>query len=322
MEVIISLQLLRFLAALSVVFFHMPIFRGSSIGVDIFFVISGFIIPFILEKNHNNFFLKRIIRILPLYWFLTILLFISKILFPNHFSYTDVNLIDLFKSLFFFPIYSEIEDRIIYPIIMVGWTLNYEMFFYFIVSLSLFISKKNYIYVLIFNIVFLFSLGNLFQDKSYLFLYISNSIILEFVLGIILYLIYVKYNLVNNVYKIFVTVILIYISYNSFSNYEIRFLNQGLPSFFIVLFFLQINKFFSKNTLINSMGLISYALYLIHPYFLTLNEKIIILYEFQQTLIYFSYIIYLIIVIGASFFIYMFFEKNIINYLKKKLING
>ncbi len=322
MEIIFSLQLLRFLAALSVVFFHMPIFKGSSIGVDIFFIISGFIIPFILEKNDNNFFIKRIIRILPLYWLLTILIFISKILFPNIFSYIDVNLIDLFKSLFFIPIYSEIEDRIIYPIIMVGWTLNYEMFFYFIVTISLFISKKNYIYLVILNIIFLFLLGNIYQDKNYLFLYISNSIILEFVLGIILYLIYINFNLFNNVYKIVITVILIYISFILFSNNEIRFLSQGLPSFFIVLFFLQINKFIKKNNFINSMGLISYALYLIHPYFLSLNEKIIIYFEFKQTLIYLSYIIYLIIVIGTSFFIYMFFEKNIINYLKKKLING
>ena len=70
------------------------------------------------------------------------------------------------------------------------------------------------------------------------------------------------------------------------------------------------------------MGLISYALYLIHPYFLSLNEKIIIYFEFKQTLIYLSYIIYLIIVIGTSYFIYILFEKNIINYLKKKLTNG
>tara|TARA_B100000575_G_C23142516_1_gene665411 strand:+ start:1712 stop:2680 length:969 start_codon:yes stop_codon:yes gene_type:complete len=322
MEVIFSLQLLRFFAALSVVFYHMPIFMGLSIGVDIFFVISGFIIPYILEKNNNNFFVKRIIRILPLYWLLTLSLFISKTLFPNVFSYIDINLIDLFKSLFFIPIYSEIKDGIIYPIIMVGWTLNYEMFFYCLVSVSLFINKKIYIYLVLFSILFLFLLGNLYQDKSYIFLYISNSIILEFALGIILYLIYVKYNLFNNIYKIVLTVILIYISFTLFSNIEIRFLCYGLPSFFIVLFFLQINKFITKNNLINLMGLSSYALYLIHPYFLTLNEKIITYFELKQTLIYLSYIIYLIIVIGTSLFIYMFFEKNIINYLKKKLING
>ena len=322
MQVIISLQLLRFLAALSVVFFHIPIFKGSSIGVDVFFIISGFIIPFILEKNTNNFFLKRIIRILPLYWLLTILLFLSKILFPNVFTYIDVNLEDLLKSLFFIPIYSELENRIIYPIIMVGWTLNYEMFFYFLVSISLIINKKNYLYLVFVNIVILFLLGNLYQEKNYFFLYISNSIILEFALGIIVYIIYRKYNLFNNIYKVLVTLILIYFSFILFSNNEIRVLSHGLPAFFIVLFFLQINRFFTKNNLINFLGLISYALYLIHPYFLSLNEKIIIYFEFKQILIYFSYIIYLIIVIVASYFIYIFIEKNIISYLKKKLING
>ena len=127
MNIVYSLQLLRFLAALSVILFHIPLIKFPAIGVDIFFVVSGFVIAFVLNNNKNQFLLKRLIRILPLYWILTIFIFILKLYFPFLFSFSEISYSDLIKSLLFIPIYSEIENKIMYPIIMVGWTLNYEM---------------------------------------------------------------------------------------------------------------------------------------------------------------------------------------------------
>ena len=66
-----SIQILRFLAAFSVMMVHLPLFGFGAWGVDIFFVISGFIMMYVTESNERNFLVKRIIRIVPLYWMLT-----------------------------------------------------------------------------------------------------------------------------------------------------------------------------------------------------------------------------------------------------------
>ena len=72
---------LRALAVLPVVFFHagFPLFRGGYVGVDVFFVISGFLITSIIikEKNNDNFslfkfYLRRIRRIIPALFLVTL----------------------------------------------------------------------------------------------------------------------------------------------------------------------------------------------------------------------------------------------------------
>lgn len=76
-----GLQFLRFLAIFLVVFAHIPtiqngmepgLLSGGAIGVDIFFIISGFIMMYITNDSTNplKFFIKRFLRIAPLNLFL------------------------------------------------------------------------------------------------------------------------------------------------------------------------------------------------------------------------------------------------------------
>jgi peptidoglycan/LPS O-acetylase OafA/YrhL len=88
---ITNIQLLRGVAALMVVVFHLVVkmqpfgFDGSQVsflqgGVDIFFVISGFIMVHISherERSGGQFMADRIIRIVPIYWLLTLLAYFS-----------------------------------------------------------------------------------------------------------------------------------------------------------------------------------------------------------------------------------------------------
>jgi exopolysaccharide production protein ExoZ len=137
-----SLQYIRAIAALSVVMFH--ILEGTSHkwpigakGVDIFFVLSGFLMFSISERRQlspKQFLSDRVTRILPTYWLATILTFLcacisSKIL--QH-SSSDVGL--LIISLLFLPS-SNLQNN--YPTLYVGWSLNYEMFFYITFSFVL-----------------------------------------------------------------------------------------------------------------------------------------------------------------------------------------
>ena len=76
---IISIQFLRFIAAFLVFIHHIYVIQGVETslgyrGVDLFFVVSGFVIYIVTEKENKNFFLNRLIRIVPMYWSFTILL--------------------------------------------------------------------------------------------------------------------------------------------------------------------------------------------------------------------------------------------------------
>ena len=77
--VLYNLHLLRVIAALGVVYFHTTSTAGlkldwdvGSRGVDVFFVISGFIIAYIGTSKPEQFFVRRLVRVVPFYWAATL----------------------------------------------------------------------------------------------------------------------------------------------------------------------------------------------------------------------------------------------------------
>ncbi len=135
-----SIQALRAIAATSVILVHIPFIGKGAFGVDIFFVISGFIICYISSLNSDDFLLKRVFRIVPLYWLGTFGVFLLALVVPAWLNATTANLTDLAKSLFLIP-YKR-EDGGTFPMLFLGWTLEYEMFFYFAFGLALVFFKK------------------------------------------------------------------------------------------------------------------------------------------------------------------------------------
>lgn len=155
---LLGVQYLRGLAALAVVYFHssiqiaplQPYFLGSlagklnfSAGVDVFFVISGFIM-YLTGRNLSpgNFWLRRLIRIVPLYWILTLLIALIVLVKPEVFKTTVVNGTFLLKSLLFIPYSNPAHGGDMMPILVPGWSLNMEMVFYLIFGTLLFAPKS------------------------------------------------------------------------------------------------------------------------------------------------------------------------------------
>ncbi|MDB6106432.1 MAG: acyltransferase [Gammaproteobacteria bacterium] len=153
--VIVSLQYLRALAALMVVYFH---FKGQipaytavinhdllgglhlSSGVDIFFVVSGFIMLVSSRSARpQTFLLQRIVRVVPLYWVLTALGALLACLWPELFRSTVLSSEYLVKSLLFIPYVNPGQHGAVVPLLVPGWSLNCEMFFYLIFSLMLYL---------------------------------------------------------------------------------------------------------------------------------------------------------------------------------------
>jgi exopolysaccharide production protein ExoZ len=104
--VLFNLHLLRALAALGVVYFHTSPEAGLSLpvnigahGVDVFFVISGFIIAYVGMRSADRFFTRRLIRVVPFYWTATLVVFVAACLFPNIFRSTRADYVQLICSL-------------------------------------------------------------------------------------------------------------------------------------------------------------------------------------------------------------------------------
>ena len=77
-----SIQVLRGIAAFSVILHHIAFIGKGAFGVDIFFCISGFIMMYITEINSEHFFMKRIIRLVPLYYAITAITFAGAVIMP------------------------------------------------------------------------------------------------------------------------------------------------------------------------------------------------------------------------------------------------
>lgn len=171
-----NLQVLRAFAATNVVMFHsigevqrfypeIPIFGhlagwGGN-GVDVFFVLSGFVIEFSHSKSPKRagaFLRSRLIRIVPNYWAWTLALFAALLALPHMFSHLEADFLHLLASMLF--VSEPLLDS--KPFFYVGWTLEYEMLFYLLFMLSIasgpFLTKRWLVYVVIFGLAIAFGL--------------------------------------------------------------------------------------------------------------------------------------------------------------------
>lgn len=180
-----SIQALRGLAAVLVVMEHIRFLNFGAFGVDIFFCISGFMIMFTTHKNTDHFFLKRILRIVPFYYLMTIGTYLLLLVMPGLFEQTTASPVYLAKSLLFIPF--DIGGGILQPLLRIGWTVNCEMFFYLLFGISLRISHRYRGLLCGLLLGLLVLSGRLFPSSFAPFTFYSDPIMLEFVMGMLCY---------------------------------------------------------------------------------------------------------------------------------------
>jgi exopolysaccharide production protein ExoZ len=185
-----NLQALRAYAALAVVIFHTGFIfphmqQMGKFGVDIFFVISGYIMARICATDTRFFLRRRLIRIVPPYWAMTFLLFIFALRFPGLLQSTHPSAADLVKSLLFIPYYR--ADGLIRPLLYVGWSLNYEMLFYILIVLGIYLVPKHPLMFASGSLVTLHFICDHYASFGAVPMCYSNDVVFEFVLGILAY---------------------------------------------------------------------------------------------------------------------------------------
>lgn len=339
-----EIQYLRGIAASMVVLYHTipqlkrmgysgPEFEVMSYGVDIFFVISGFIMTYIsIDKSISRykFITDRIIRIVPIYWFLTTFVALLGITFPYLLQSTQVDLIQYIKSMLFIPYIHPISHGF-FPLLQPGWTLNYEMYFYLI--FALFITIKGDLKY-IFMIVTLLITTVIFsqqEPKSALAFY-GNLVILEFCMGIVLAFVYVRYTLIfKSTYAFYIGVLttvigftLLFASHGLFPKLDRAFV-AGIPSFMIVTgaLFLANSPKRLNSVILEKVGDSSYSLYLSHSILLSALGQIFrkVLYPFMGTTTYIVFpVIALLAALIVGYLFYFIIEQPLTRYIRKKSI--
>ena len=191
MQKVLSIQYLRAAAALAVVVFHatnktrFPFAIGVA-GVDLFFVISGFIMWEVTRRKltPTEFGARRIMRIVPMYWMATILFVLLAAISRDLSPASDVSTWHVVKSLLFIPYYD--GSGHVFPVVVPGWTLLYEMFFYLLFSLTLFVRRVMQAWLLAAGLILLVALGYwLHPQAAYLTIY-TNPLLLEFLAGVLI----------------------------------------------------------------------------------------------------------------------------------------
>ncbi|WP_315835971.1 acyltransferase [Bradyrhizobium prioriisuperbiae] len=191
---LLSIQYLRGFAALSVLVTHvlqwpiaeynMGLLKTGRLGVEVFFVISGFIMTMI--AGHGTFkpqeFLgRRAIRIVPAYWAATVLVTVLALAMPNQFRTTVPSFEGFIKSLLFIP---SIEPKA--PLLTLGWTLDYEAFFYVVFASLFFLESRARTAVLCGLFTVLIAIGLMLNHPSHVQAFYTSMSLAGFCCGTVL----------------------------------------------------------------------------------------------------------------------------------------
>ncbi|QUG75110.1 acyltransferase family protein [Erwinia sp. E602] len=319
-----TIQILRGIAALSVVFSHSShklaqtklftsdFFSFAGFGVDIFFMISGFIMMFITgvdakdNKNRNilSFFKDRIIRIIPLYWFFTILSLAIFCIMPGSINSSGGDT-GILQSFILLPVPNGTKF-----LIQNGWTLTYEFLFYFAFSFFLVRTDREKLIFVLLTFLAIDVSSSFFGLQSFA----SYSIKYEFILGIGLYLFFKK----DYLYAVLAFLLAYSIAFFN-TGLGGRVLNEGLHAFILVLMFLVVeNKFSWKGPVslfLLFLGDISFSLYLSHPFVI---QGISILNSHLSLNVYVVFVLMVLCSIIFGYLIYTLLEKKMVSFFKNK----
>lgn len=303
----------------------------GGVGVHVFFVISGFLITFLMIKeeryrgkiNVKYFYIRRILRIWPLYYFIVIIgIFLLPICFDFfHFNGNlPLNLLFLNN----FNVYNEA------PNVAIAWSVAIEEQFYLFWPLIFILFRNKNLLLLVSFVLFVFSL--IFVVKTpYMYSYYHTFGNIRFLMtGCIGAILYTKYNsffsgfflMKRNMHFLIILIGLILLVFSNFyvNVYYISYI--GLPIVYILLVLFLVNDDKSnKVSVFSKLGKYTYGMYLYHPTILIFMKAIVekifpesISHESDVIIIGLVSLVFTIII---SILSYNFVEKHILS-LKNK----
>lgn len=271
-----SLQLLRFVAALLVLLFHLEIMPSGYKGVDVFFVISGFVIYYstLIAKHKGavQFFVNRFTKIYVLYW---LVLAVAYIVYGYSLDKSSP------ATIFLLPGHV--------AVLIVSWSLSYELYFYIIFGLVVFALPARwhvYIFWLLFILTSIVTLLGFttFSLKGSAINFLLGPNFWEFLLGVLICHIVQQSSISSYISAIgaLVSVAALILTGIQYTN-PLSYIVYGVLSFLLVGFIVLIEKkssvFSSYAKLLAILGDASYAMYLTGFIYINIISPGTILYK-------------------------------------------
>ncbi len=339
-----SLQVLRALAVISISAAHIHRSTGFLMnrninfmppklfdwGVDLFFIISGFIIFYVHRSDFGKpyklreYLTKRFIRVYPAYWIAALLVSPVFFIFPFIGSGYERDFGVIIQSFLLIP-------QTHSPVLFVGWTLVHEIRFYLIFGLLIWL-KKSWGVILSFILIFSSILTYVIKPSGYSYLnpqnptsYLFSYFNIEFILGAFgAYVMGLTKPKLQKAYLIIL--ILSYFIFLKFSNIdelEQRVFLLGVP-FTIIVSFLGIYELkhsLKMPVILLYLGRASYSIYLTHVLFNGIFIRFLIIGGFSNSahLQLIMLVVLLLSVIGGCIF-YSMIEKPLLGYFRAKLL--
>jgi exopolysaccharide production protein ExoZ len=264
---IVEIQYLRAVAAMLVVVAHggsqLPDLEwtyGGVAGVDVFFVVSGFIMAHTTRRfdcsaptlRARRFMWRRMLRIVPLYW-IALLWTIKVPLSHGRFS------VDYAKDFLFIPRMHSTGN--IWPELVAGWTLNYEMFFYAAFALAMLTCSMRY-WMLTGLLAGLVAVGLALHPSRTFLVFYTEPIVLEFMFGVAVYYLVPKIN-ASRLVAFFVLVAGFAVLLMNNGTVD-RVIADGIPAATIVWAAVKLGGGVNEVRWLRFLGDASYSIYLFH----------------------------------------------------------
>lgn len=324
MREINSIQYLRGLAATAVFLYHLSesfggSFKVGAAGVDVFFVISGFIMYVTTagkDWTPQQFMMRRISRIVPLYWIVTGVTALAIVLKPqflyNH-TFTVTNLVG---SLFFVP---EVKSGGFHPIVIQGWTLEYEMFFYFLFAATLLVRERWRLWLVSAALAVFALLQPMMPDGPLRTL--ADPIIFEFAAGAALGWLWVSSRTVPLPLGMLLLVsgLVLFAVVDSLAPQLPRFLRWGAPALMVVSgsVFAERARPMGVVHYFKLLGDASYSIYLWHVVVVAVLQGIFMRIGLPLT---FHILLVGVLTLPATILLYFLIEKPIVGGLRTQVI--
>ena len=319
---LVSIQVLRAIAALSVVIGHiigkvkheysevpdiyLSFWQISAFGVDIFFIISGVVMVLVSQTDSHDIvqikrFLKhRLFRIYPVYWVAITCYLAMKLTQVGGLSGIDLEHITF--SYLLLP--TQTSSGGYYPILGVGWTLVFEVFFYVCYAFTMLVALKYRIAVFLLLFVPLMLIGFIIKRGHTIPGYLASII------------------LVSSLVMLSATMALSapYVSFENLNQWRVIF--WGIPSFLLVYAAINLEGSFNHRgfSVLHHLGDSSYTLYLFHAaIFLPVFGAILNylnLYSLMSIHLVIVFLIFSCVYLGHR--VHLTFERPIYLYLKRK----
>lgn len=195
-----TVQYLRGLGALIVVLYHsasqLQRFQPSlvwpewgAVAIDAFFVISGFVMWHMTAMKpigFGEYWRKRIARSIPIYWAVTAFVVAIMLIAPQLLSTSRFDAMHVLASFFLIPSLHPVLHTQFAPVVIPGWTFEYEIAFYALLSVCLFVPLRFRAASLMLPIIALAALPAFMHSDSIYFDFYTQPLIVQFASGVFL----------------------------------------------------------------------------------------------------------------------------------------